>query len=225
MHIHILSIFPSMFEGFLTESILKKAVEKGLVQIKIHNFREYGIPSGVRQQVDDYAFGGGAGMVIRIEPIVHCLEDIQKEGPFDEIIYLTPDGELFTQKTANELSLKKKIALICGRYKGIDQRIRDHFVTREISVGDYVVSGGELPAAIVTDAVVRLIPGVLGDESSALTDSFQGELLDAPLYTRPEDFRGLKVPDVLLSGDHQKITEWRDAEALKKTGKRRPDIL
>jgi len=225
MHIHILSIFPSMFEGFLTESILKKAVDKGLVQIKIHDFREFGIQSGIRQQVDDYAFGGGAGMVMRIEPIVNCLEDIQKDGPFDEIIYLTPDGVIFTQNTANELSLKKKIALICGRYKGIDQRIRDHFVTREISVGDYVVSGGELPAAIVTDAVVRLIPGVLGDESSALTDSFQGELLDAPLYTRPEDFRGLKVPDVLLSGDHQKITEWRDAEALKKTEQRRPDYI
>jgi len=225
MQIHILSIFPSMFEGFLNDSILKKAIEKGIVNISIHDFRDYGLKSGIRQQVDDYAFGGGAGMVMRIEPIVNCLEDLEKSGKFDEIIYLTPDGDLLTQAVVNELSLKKRIALICGRYKGIDQRIRDYFITREISIGDYVISGGELAAAIVTDAVIRLLPGALGDESSALTDSFQGELLDAPIYTRPEVFRGMKVPDVLLSGNHQKIEDWKYQQALEKTKKKRPDLL
>ncbi|NLJ06860.1 MAG: tRNA (guanosine(37)-N1)-methyltransferase TrmD [Sphingobacteriales bacterium] len=225
MEIAILTIFPQMFEGFLNESIIKKAIEKQLVSITLHNFRDYGIPSGIRRQVDDYPFGGGAGMVMRIEPIVHCLEALEKTARFDEIIYLTPDGELFNQSMANELSLKKRIALICGRYKGIDQRIRDHFITREISIGDYVLTGGELPAAVVADAIIRLIPGVLGDESSALTDSFQGDILDAPVYTRPEDFRGLKVPDILLSGDHQKIDEWRHQQALEKTKKRRPGMM
>lgn len=225
MEIAILTIFPQMFEGFLNESIIKKAIEKQLVNITLHNFRDYGIPSGIRRQVDDYPFGGGAGMVMRIEPIVHCLEALEKTARFDEIIYLTPDGELFNQSMANELSLKKRIALICGRYKGIDQRIRDHFITREISIGDYVLTGGELPAAVVADAIIRLIPGVLGDESSALTDSFQGDILDAPVYTRPEDFRGLKVPDILLSGDHQKIDEWRHQQALEKTKKRRPGMM
>ncbi|HPD65201.1 MAG TPA: tRNA (guanosine(37)-N1)-methyltransferase TrmD [Bacteroidia bacterium] len=225
MEIAILTIFPQMFEGFLNESIIKKAIEKQLVNITLHNFRDYGIPSGIRRQVDDYPFGGGAGMVMRIEPIVHCLEALEKSARFDEIIYLTPDGELFNQSMANELSLKKRIALICGRYKGIDQRIRDHFITREISIGDYVLTGGELPAAVVADAIIRLIPGVLGDESSALTDSFQGDILDAPVYTRPEDFRGLKVPDILLSGDHQKIDEWRHQQALEKTKKRRPGMM
>jgi len=214
-----------MFEGFLNDSILKKAIEKGIVNISIHDFRDYGLKSGIRQQVDDYAFGGGAGMVMRIEPIVNCLEDLEKSGKFDEIIYLTPDGDLLTQAVVNELSLKKRIALICGRYKGIDQRIRDYFITREISIGDYVISGGELAAAIVTDAVIRLLPGALGDESSALTDSFQGELLDAPIYTRPEVFRGMKVPDVLLSGNHQKIEDWKYQQALEKTKKKRPDLL
>lgn len=225
MEIAILTIFPQMFEGFLNESIIKKAIEKQLVSITLHNFRDYGIPSGIRRQVDDYPFGGGAGMVMRIEPIVHCLEALEKTARFDEIIYLTPDGELFNQSMANELSLKKRIALICGHYKGIDQRIRDHFITREISIGDYVLTGGELPAAVVADAIIRLIPGVLGDESSALTDSFQGDILDAPVYTRPEDFRGLKVPDILLSGDHQKIDEWRHQQALEKTKKRRPGMM
>lgn len=224
MQIDILSIFPSMFEGFLAESIIKRAVEKKLVSIRIHDFRSYGIKSGIRKQVDDYAFGGGAGMVLRIEPIVHCLEELQKESAFDEIIYLSPDGDMFDQKTANSLSLKKRIAMICGRYKGIDQRIRDHFISREISIGDYVLSGGELPAAVVTDAIIRLIPGVLGDESSALSDSFQDDMLDTPVYTRPVDFRGYKVPDILLSGDHSKIEGWREKEALKKTKKRRPSM-
>jgi len=224
MQIHILSIFPSMFEGFLNDSILKKAAEKQLAEIIIHDFRQFGIPSGIRQQVDDYAFGGGAGMVMRIEPIVNCLESLQEIEPFDEIIYLTPDAEVFTQSMANQLSLKNRIAMICGRYKGIDQRIRDYFVTKEISIGDYVLSGGELASAVVADAIVRLIPGVLGDESSALSDSFQGELLDAPVYTRPEVFRGLRVPEVLLSGNHLKIEEWKYIQALEKTKKRRPDL-
>lgn len=225
MEIAILTIFPQILEGFLSESIIRKAIEKNLVKISLHNFREYGIKSGIRQQVDDYPFGGGAGMVMRIEPIVHCIEDLEKSGKFDEIIYLTPDGEIFNQNMANYLSLKNRIALICGRYKGIDQRIRDHFITREISIGDYVLSGGELPAAVVTETIIRLIPGVLGNETSALSDSFQGDILDAPVYTRPEVFRGLKVPDVLLSGDHQKIEEWRFTKSLEKTKKRRPDLI
>jgi len=225
MEIHILSIFPSMFEGFLNDSIIKRAVNKNLAGFYIHDFRQYGLRSGTRQQVDDYAFGGGAGMVMRIEPIVNCIEKLENEGKFDEIIYVTPDGELFKQSVANELSLKRKIAIVCGRYKGIDQRIRDHFITREISIGDYVLSGGELAAAVITDAVIRLIPGVLGDESSALSDSFQGELLDAPVYTRPEIFRDMKVPEILLSGDQRKIDDWKYQQALEKTIKRRPDLL
>ncbi|MEA3495650.1 MAG: tRNA (guanosine(37)-N1)-methyltransferase TrmD [Bacteroidota bacterium] len=224
MHIHILTIFPQMFDGFFNDSIIKRAVDKKLVKISLYNFREYGIKSGIRKEVDDYAFGGGAGMVMRIEPIVKCLEDIQKEVKLDEIIFLTPDGKKFEQSIANELSLNKNIALLCGRYKGIDQRIRDNFVTKEISIGDYVLSGGELAAAVLSDAIIRLIPGVLSNESSALLDSFQGELLDAPVYTRPEKFRDMNVPDVLLSGDHKKIEEWRYQKALEKTKKQRPDI-
>jgi tRNA (guanine37-N1)-methyltransferase len=225
MNIHILTIFPNMFDSFFNESILKRAVDKGLVSFHIHNFRNYGIESGIRKQVDDYAFGGGAGMVLRIEPIVECIEEIQKSEVLDEIIYLTPDGDILNQDIANNLSTKNNIALLCGRYKGIDQRIRDHFISREISIGEYVLSGGELAAAVLADSVIRLIPGVLSDESSALTDSYQGGLLDAPVYTRPVDFRGYKVPDVLLSGNHKKIDEWRDHEATKKTKKRRPDLL
>lgn len=225
MHFDILTIFPEMFSGFFSESIIKRAREKGLTTISIHDIRQFGIKSGIRSQVDDYQFGGGAGMVMRIEPIVACIENIQQQHPVDEIIYLTPDAPLLNQHIANELSLKKNIILICGRYKGIDQRIRDYFITREISIGEYVLSGGELAAAVVVDAVTRLIPGVLSDESSALSDSFQGDLLDAPVYTRPEDFRGLKVPDVLLSGDHKSIEEWRYQQALKKTGDKKPDML
>jgi len=225
MQIHILSIFPNMFDGFLADSIIKKATEKKLVQIHIHNFRDYGIESGIRKQVDDYAYGGGAGMVMRREPIVYCLEDLQKEEKFDEIIYLTPDGELLCQPIVNELTLHTRIAMICGRYKGIDQRIRDHFITREISIGEYVISGGELAAAVLTDAIVRLIPGAISDETSALSDSFQGDILDAPVYTRPEVFRGYKVPDVLLSGDHKKIEIWNENESIKKTRLKRPGML
>lgn len=225
MQIDIITIFPNMFDSFFSESIINIAKEKELVTITVHNLREYGIKSGERKMVDDYAFGGGAGMVFRIEPVVNCLEDLQKKSKFDEIIYLTPDGELLNQKISNELSLNGRIALLCGRYKGIDQRIRDHFISREISIGDYVLSGGELAAAVITDSIVRLIPGVLSDESSALLDSFQGELLDAPVYTRPNEFRGIKVPEVLLSGNHKKIEEWRYKESLGKTKLRRPDLL
>lgn len=225
MQIDIITIFPNMFDSFFSESIINIAKEKELVTITVHNLREYGIQSGERKMVDDYAFGGGAGMVFRIEPVVNCLENLQKKSKFDEIIYLTPDGELLNQKISNELSLNGRIALLCGRYKGIDQRIRDHFISREISIGDYVLSGGELAAAVITDSIVRLIPGVLSDESSALLDSFQGELLDAPVYTRPNEFRGIKVPEVLLSGNHKKIEEWRYKESLGKTKLRRPDLL
>lgn len=212
-----------MFEGFLTESIMKRAQTKGLAQIHVHNLRDYSQEK--RSAVDDYAFGGGAGMVMMPQPIVDCIESLQQEVEYDEVIYLTPDGELLTQAIANELSLKKNIMMLCGRYKGVDQRVRDHWITREISIGDYVLSGGELPAAVLTDAIIRLIPGVLSDESSALLDSFQGELLDAPVYTRPADFRGYKVPEVLQSGDHFKIDEWRYQQSLEKTRERRPDQL
>lgn len=223
MRIDILSIFPSMFEGFLTESIMKRAQTKGLAQIHIHNLRDYS--KDKRSAVDDYAFGGGAGMVMMPQPIVDCIESLQQEVAYDELIYLTPDGEVLTQAIANELSLKKNLLMLCGRYKGVDQRVRDHWITREISIGDYVLSGGELPAAVLTDAIVRLIPGVLSDESSALLDSFQGELLDAPVYTRPANFRGYQVPDILQSGDHSKIDEWRYQQSLEKTRQRRPDQL
>lgn len=224
MQIDIITIFPDMFEGFFRESIIKRAIEKGLAEIRLHNLRDFGIISGKKKVVDDYAFGGGAGMVMRIEPIVNCIEHLSKNKPFDEIIYLAPDGELLNQSIANELSMKGRIAMICGRYKGIDQRIRDHFITREISIGDYVLSGGELAAAVLSDTILRLLPGVLSDESSALLDSFQGDVLDAPVYTRPEDFRGLKVPEVLLSGDHKKIDAWRNEESVRKTRQRRPNL-
>ena len=224
VQIEIISIFPDMFEGFFRESIIKRAIEKGLADIRIHNLREYGLVSGKKKVVDDYAFGGGAGMVMRIEPIVNCIEFLSKEAAFDDIIYMAPDGELLNQSLANELSMKGRIALICGRYKGIDQRIRDHFITREISIGDYVLSGGELAAAVVSDTIIRLLPGVLSDETSALLDSFQGDVLDAPVYTRPEEFRGLKVPDVLVSGNHKLIDAWRNEQSVEKTKLRRPNM-
>ncbi len=218
MKIDILTLFPAMFEGFLKQSILQRAEKKGLAEIIIYNIRDFSTDK--HQQADDYAFGGGAGMVLMAQPIADCLDEIQKDGPADEVIFLSPDGEVFTQAIANELSLKKRIILISGRYKGIDQRIRDHFVTREISIGEYVLTGGELPAAVLADAIIRLLPGVLGDESSALTDSFQGDLLDAPVYTRPLDFRGYRVPDVLLSGDHKKIEAWRHQQSMDKEEER-----
>jgi tRNA (guanine37-N1)-methyltransferase len=223
MRIDIISVVPSLLEGPFAHSILKRAREKGLLEVHVHNLRDY--TNYPRAQVDDYAFGGGAGMVLMAEPLVNAIEALSKIVSYDEVIYLTPDGEVFDQPMANRLSLKRNLLLICGHYKGIDQRIRDHFITREISIGDYVLSGGELAAAVLTDAIGRLIPGVLNDETSALTDSFQDNLLAPPVYTRPEDFRGWKVPEVLMSGNHARIEQWREAESLKRTRERRPDLL
>jgi tRNA (guanine37-N1)-methyltransferase len=202
---------------------MKRAQEKGLLKVNVINLREY--TNYARAQVDDYPFGGGAGMVMMIEPLVNAVESLQKERTYDEVIFLTPDGETFNQQTANQLSLKKNLLLICGHYKGVDQRFRDHFITREISIGDYVLSGGELAAAVLTDSIGRLIPGVLNDETSALSDSFQDNLLAPPVYTRPEVFRDWKVPDILLSGNHKKIDEWRYEQSVKRTEERRPDLL
>ncbi len=215
MRVDILTLFPGMFEGFLNQSILKRAQTKGIVELHIHDLRNYS--QDKHKNVDDYAFGGGAGMVMMAEPIVLCIEELCAERSYDEIIFMSPDGELLNQAMANQLSLKNNLIMICGRYKGIDQRVRDHWVSMEISIGEYVLTGGELAAAVVSDAIIRLIPGVLSDESSALSDSFQGELLDAPVYTRPENFRGHIVPEVLLSGDHKKIDEWRYEQSLKKS--------
>jgi tRNA (guanine37-N1)-methyltransferase len=223
MHIDILTVLPELLESPLQHSIMKRAQEKGLLTIKVHQLRKWAVNE--YGQVDDYQYGGGAGMVMMCEPLAKAIEELSAERHFDEIIFLTPDGELLNQKTANSLSLKENLLLICGHYKGIDERIREHFVTREISIGDYVLSGGELAAAVLVDAIGRLIPGVLNDETSALTDSFQDNLLAPPVYTRPEDFRGWKVPDVLMSGDHKKIDEWRQEQSLLRTTKRRPDIL
>lgn len=225
MQIDIITLFPEMLDGFLNQSILQRAQNKGLANFNVHNLRDYAEQVGKRRNVDDYAFGGGAGMVLRMEPIVNCIEQLSEKCNYSEKIYLTPDGEMFDQKMANNLSIKGNILMLCGRYKGIDQRIRDNFITKEISIGNYVLSGGELAAAVVADAVVRLIPGVLSDESSALLDSFQGELLDAPVYTRPAEYMGYKVPNVLLSGNEKEIENWRYNAALEKTKLRRPDLL
>jgi tRNA (guanine37-N1)-methyltransferase len=223
MQIHILSVIPELLESPFQHSILKRAQDKGLLKVEVHQLRKWAVNE--YGQVDDYQFGGGAGMVMMCEPLVKAIEELSVPEKFDEIIFLTPDGERFNQGIANQLSMKKNMLLICGHYKGIDDRIRQHFVTREISIGDYVLSGGELAAAVVVDAIGRLLPGVLNDETSALFDSFQDNLLAPPVYTRPEEYRGWKVPDVLLSGDHKKIEEWRFEEALKRTEKRRPDLL
>lgn len=222
MKIDILSVVPQLLESFFAHSILKRAKEKDLIEINIFNLRDY---TNYRHgQVDDYQFGGGAGLVLMVEPLVNAIESLQKESTYDEIIFLTPDGERFNQKMANTLSLKNNLLLICGHYKGIDQRVRDHFVTREISIGDYVLSGGELGAAVLADTIGRLIPGVLNDETSALTDSFQDNLLAPPVYTRPEEFRGWKVPAILISGNHKKIDEWRNEKSVELTNKKRPDL-
>jgi tRNA (guanine37-N1)-methyltransferase len=204
-------------------SIVKRAQNKGIVSIYLHNLRNYA--SGARRSIDDYPFGGGAGMVMGIEPIHKCIVELTAQRTYDAIIYLTPDGETLNQGIANQLSMHQNLLLLCGHYKGIDQRVRDHLITREISIGDYVLSGGELAAAVLTDAIIRLIPNVLGDETSALTDSFQDNLLDAPVYTRPENYNGWQVPDVLLSGNHSKIDDWRYQQSLEKTQTRRPDLL
>lgn len=223
MRIDILTVLPSLLESPFSDSILKRAQQNGHVEIHVHNIRDYA--ESKHRQVDDYQFGGGAGMVLMIEPIARCIEKLSAERLYDEIIYMTPDGNTLNQKTVNQLSLLKNILILCGHYKGIDQRIRDVYVTKEISIGDYVLSGGELAAAVVCDAVIRLIPGVLNDETSALTDSFQDDLLAPPVYTRPEEWRGHKVPDVLLSGNHKAIENWRMEEALQRTKARRPDLL
>jgi tRNA (guanine37-N1)-methyltransferase len=223
MRFDIITVLPGLLESPFAHSILQRAQKKGIAEIHVHNLREY--TNNKQKSVDDYPYGGGSGMVMQIEPFSNCIEKLQTERVYDEIIFMTPDGVTLNQEIANELSGKENIMILCGHYKGIDQRIRDIYVTREISVGDYVLSGGELPAAIVVDAVVRLIPGVLNDETSALSDSFQGELLDAPLYTRPADWKGHKVPDILLSGDPVKVENWRYEEALKRTQERRPDLL
>jgi tRNA (guanine37-N1)-methyltransferase len=223
VRIDILSAVPELLISPLSHSIMKRAREKGLFEVVVHNLREYGL--GRHKQLDDYQFGGGAGMVMMIEPIVACIHQLQAERNYDEIIYMTPDGATFNQQTANRLSMKQNLIILCGHYKGVDERIREHFVTKEISVGDYVLSGGELPAAIVVDAIGRLLPGVLGDETSALTDSFQDNLLAPPVYTRPADYNGWKVPDVLLSGHEAQIEEWRFEQSLKRTQARRPDLL
>lgn len=223
MEIHILSVLPELLESPLGHSIMKRARDKGHLTVEVHHLRKWAVNE--YGQVDDYQFGGGAGMVMMCEPLTRAIEELSSARPFDEIIYMTPDGERFNQRTANQLSLKQRLLIICGHYKGIDERIREHFVTMEISIGDYVLSGGELAAAVVVDAIGRLIPGVLNDETSALFDSFQDNLLAPPVYTRPDDFRGWKVPPVLLSGDHKKIDEWRYEQALKRTEARRPDLL
>src|SRR3954469_18652027 len=223
MRIDIISVVPELLTSPFAHSIMKRAREKGLLDVNVINLRDH--TTYARAQVDDYQFGGGAGMVMMIEPLVNAIESFQNKITYDEIIFLTPDGEKFTQHAANKLSLKNNLLLICGHYKGIDQRVRDHFITKEISIGNYVLSGGELGAAVLVDAIGRLIPGVLNDETSALMDSYQDNLLAPPVYTRPEDFRGWKVPDVLLSGDPKKIDDWRHEQSLQRTEQRRPDLL
>lgn len=223
MRIDIITVLPGLLESPFAHSILQRAQKKELCGIHVHNLRDYA--ANKHKSVDDYPYGGGSGMVMQIEPFAACIESLQGERSYDEVIFLTPDGETLNQSIANELSLRTNLILLCGHYKGIDQRIRDIFVTREISIGDYVLSGGELPAAVLVDAVVRLIPGVLGDETSALSDSFQGDLLDAPVYTRPAEWRGHKVPDILLSGHEAAIKDWQHEASLAKTRERRPDLL
>lgn len=222
MHIDIITALPGLLDSFLNQSILKRAQDKKLVQLFVRDLRNYSLYK--HKQVDDYAYGGGAGMVLMVEPLSNCIEQLQKERVYDAIIYMTPDGELFNQKLANRLSLKGNIMIICGHYKGIDERIRQNYITHEISIGDYVLSGGELPAAVISDAIIRLLPGVLSDETSALSDSFQDDMLAPPVYSRPADFKGWKVPDVLLSGNEREIEQWRSNEALERTRIRRPEL-
>lgn len=223
MRIDIITVLPELLDSPLNSSILKRAQEKGLVKLVVHNLRDYS--TNKQKNVDDYAFGGGAGMVMQIQPIADCIEKLKLERDYDEIIYLTPDGLTLKQNMVNALSLKKNLMLLAGHYKGVDQRVRELFITKEISIGDYVLTGGELPAAILADAIIRLIPGVISDETSALTDSFQDNLLSPPIYTRPEVYKGLKVPEILLGGNHKKIEVWRENEAFKRTQDRRPDLL
>lgn len=223
MRIDIITVMPEMLESPLGCSILKRAQDKGLVDIVVHNLRDYSLNK--HRKVDDYPFGGEAGMVMQIEPVDRCISALKAERDYDEIIFTTPDGEQFTQPVANELSMKKNLMILCGHYKGVDYRIREHLITREITIGDYVLTGGEIPAAVIADAVVRLIPGAIGDEQSALSDSFQDNLLAPPVYTRPAEYKGWRVPDILLSGYQAKIDEWKHDMAVRRTMQLRPDLL
>ena len=223
MVIDIITLFPEMFEGAFSHSILKRAQDKGHVSINLHNLRDWALNK--HKTVDDYPYGGGAGMVMMVEPAVRCIEELKSKTEYNEIIYLSPDGELLNQKIANQLSIQQNLLILCGHYKGIDERIRTHFITREISIGDYVLSGGEMAAVVLTDAIVRIIPGVLNDETSALSDSFQDNLLSPPVYTRPASFRDLKVPGILLSGNDKEIAKWRYERSVDRTRERRPGLL
>lgn len=223
MHIDIITVLPELLESPLQHSIMKRAQDKGLLTVRTHHLRQWAVNE--YGTVDDYQYGGGAGMVMMCEPLANAIESLSRERTFDEIIYMTPDGPRFDQSTANQLSMKNNLLIICGHYKGIDERIREHYVTKEISIGDYVLSGGELAAAVIVDAIGRLLPGVLNNETSALFDSFQDNLLAPPVYTRPADFKGWKVPDILLSGDLKKIEDWRHEQSIQRTVSRRPDIM
>ena len=223
MRIDIISVLPEMLEGFVHESILARAAKKGLAEIHLHNLRDYTLDKWRR--VDDYPFGGQAGMVMQIEPIDRCIASLKAERDYDEVIFTSPDGEQLTQRVANDLSMMGNLIIFCGHYKGVDQRVRDHLITREISVGDYVLTGGELPAAIIADAVVRLVPGVISDDQSALSDCFQDDMLSAPIYTRPRDYKGWQVPEILLSGNEAKIRQWEFDQAMERTRRLRPDLL
>lgn len=223
MRIDIITVVPELLESPLSHSIVGRAIKKGLVEINVHNLRKYGI--GPRKNVDDYSYGGDAGMVMMVEPVFRMIEELKSERDYDEVIYMSPDGEILNQGMANSLSLMENIIILCGHYKGIDHRIREHLITREISVGNYVVSGGEIPAALLADSIIRLIPGALTDETSALSDSFQDDLLSPPVYTRPAEFNGWKVPDILLSGNPKLIQKWQDEQALERTKKLRPELL
>jgi len=223
MRIDIVTVLPKLLDGPFNDSILKRAQDRGLVEIHIHNLRDFS--TSKHKNVDDYQYGGGAGMVMSCEPLANCMDYLINQRSYDEIIFMTPDGKMLEQATSNELSLKRNLLILCGHYKGIDERIRELYVTREISIGSYVLSGGELAAAVLADSIIRLLPGVLNDETSALSDSFQDNLLSAPVYTRPAEFRGLKVPEVLMSGDFKKIDQWRMEQALERTKIRRPDLL
>lgn len=223
MRIDVITVLPDLFRGPFDQSILKRAQTKGHVELVVHNLREYATDK--HRHVDDYAFGGGAGMVMMVEPIYKCIEKLKSERSYDEVIYMSPDGELLNQKMANQLSLKGNLIILCGHYKGVDERVRQYLITKEISIGDYVLSGGELAAAVLTDAIVRLVPGVLNDETSALTDSFQDNLIAPPVYTRPEVFNGWQVPEILLSGHERKINDWRYEQSVERTKQRRPNLL
>lgn len=223
MRLDILTLFPNMMSMFFEESILKRAQKKGIVEVVFHDLHDYSLTR--YGSVDDYPYGGGAGMVMAVEPLANCIEELQAQRAYDEVIYTAPDGEMLSQSMANSLSLQQNLMILCGHYKGVDERIREHFITKEISIGDYVLTGGELAAAVIADTVIRLIPGVIGDEQSALGDSFQDDLVAPPEYTRPPDFRGWKVPEVLLSGNHAKIEQWRYDQAVLRTQERRPELM